>query len=147
MFHRVLMDIVQSRQPGFLERQASVPEFVHDPPAGSGINAIEPYRQFAMQMPHEITMRRRRVFEVHNNVIVIRKKGPRLQKERIVFCQLEGCVAQKIQFCAGIEQPFPMQRCRGNQVSPVGRKVMRRRMRPTLAHIRVLSQGFPLTKA
>jgi hypothetical protein len=85
VFHRVLMDIVQSRQPRILERQASVPELVNDPPAGSGINAIESYRQFAMQMPHEITMRRRRVFEVHNDVVVIRKESPRLQKERIVF--------------------------------------------------------------
>jgi hypothetical protein len=40
-----------------------------------------------------------------------------------------------------------MQRCRGNQVSPVIRKVMRRRVRPTLAHIHVLSQGLLLTKA
>lgn len=53
-------------------------EFGHDPPAGSGINAIEPYCQFAVQMPHEITMRHRRVFEAHNDVEVIRKEGPRV---------------------------------------------------------------------
>ena len=57
------MDIVQSREPGFLERQVSIPEFIHHSPAASAINAVEPYRQFTVQMSHEIVVRRRGVFE------------------------------------------------------------------------------------
>ena len=48
VFHRVLMHIIQSRQPRFLKRQASIPKFVHDSPAGSSIHAVELYRQFAV---------------------------------------------------------------------------------------------------
>jgi len=49
VFHRVLMHIIQPRMlSGFLKRQASIPKFVHDSPAGSSIHAVELYRQFAV---------------------------------------------------------------------------------------------------
>ena len=92
------MHVVQSGQPRFLERQASVPEFVHDWPTGSRIHAVEPRRQFAVQVPHEITMRRRRVFEADYEMIMIGEERPRLENELVSFRQLERRIKQEVQF-------------------------------------------------
>ena len=75
-FHRVLMHVVQPRKPRFLERQASVPEFVHDPAARSVVDAVEPHCQCAVQMPHQITLRFRGVFEADDKMIVIGRRRP-----------------------------------------------------------------------
>ena len=134
MFHRVLIDIVQSRQPGFLERQVSIPEFIHHSPAASAINAIEPYRQFAVQMSHEIAVRRCAVFEADHDVIVIGEEGPRLQNQRVIFRQVESCIGQEIQLCTGVEKPLSMQCRRGNDINAVRREVLWPCVRPTFTH-------------
>ena len=78
MFHRVLMDVIQSRQPRFLERQVSIPEFIHHSSTGSAINAVELSCQLAVQMSHEITMRGRGIFEADHEMVMIREEGLRL---------------------------------------------------------------------
>ena len=83
VFHRVLMDKVEPREPRFLEGQSSIPELVHHPPCEGGVNAVEPYRQFAVQMSHQITMGNCGVFKADHEMIVIGKESPRLQNERV----------------------------------------------------------------
>ena len=90
MFYWVLMDVIQSRQPGFLERQMSIPEFIYHPT----------HRQLSMKMSDEITMRDVGIFEANHEVIVIGKKRPSLQNKRVVFRELESYIAQKIQLYA-----------------------------------------------
>src|SRR5882762_1664741 len=41
---------------------------------------------------------------------------------------------ERVQFCAGIKERFPMQRCGGNYISSVRREIMWWGMRPTFAH-------------
>ena len=147
MFHGILVHIVQSCQPRFLERQASFPKFVHDSPAGSGITAVKPYRQFAVQMLYEITMRCRGIFEADHEVIMINEEGPRLQNERIVPRQFKCCIAQKVQLRAAIKKWLSMEGCCGNDVSAVRREMMWRSMRPSLAQKNALPQELPAVKA
>ena len=134
MFHGVLMDIIQSRQPRSLKRQVSIPEFVHHSPPGSRIHPVEAYRELAVQVSYEIPVRRRAVFKADYKMIVVGEESPRLQNELVISRQFESCIAEKVQFCFRIEESFSMQRCRGNDVNAVRRKVMRRRVRPILAH-------------
>jgi len=92
------MNIVQSRQPRFLERQVSIPEFVHHSPARSAIDAIEAYRQFTVQVSQEVPVRRHAVFEANDEMIMIGKESPRLQNEPVSFRQLERRIKQEVQF-------------------------------------------------
>src|ERR1700688_169743 len=128
------MDVIQSCQPRFLQGEVSIPELVHDSSAESGIHAVESYRQFAVQMSHEITVCHRAVFKIDHDVIVIWEESPRLENKRIGFRQFESCIAQEIQFCGGIKEPLSMQGCCGNDVNAVRREAMWRRVGPTVAH-------------
>ena len=49
----------------------SIPKFIHHSPTGSDIEAVKAYRQFSVQMFHEIAMRCRGVLETHHQMIVI----------------------------------------------------------------------------
>src|SRR5215470_17031858 len=92
------MHIVQARQPRFVERQASVPEFVHHPSAGSRIHAVELYRQLAVQMPHKIAMRRIGIFEADHEMVMISEESPCLKNKPVVFRQLKGCISERSSF-------------------------------------------------
>ena len=134
MFHGVLMDIIQSRQPRSLKRQVSIPEFVHHSPLRNRIHSVDAYRKFPVQVSDEIPVRRRAVFKADHEMVVVAEESPRLQNELVISRQFESCIAKKVQFCFRIKESFSMQRCRGNDVNAVGGKVMRRRVRPILAH-------------
>jgi hypothetical protein len=93
-----LMHIVQSRKPRFLKRQATIPKFIHHPPTGGEIEAVEAYRQFSVQMFHEIAMRSHRVLETHHQMIVIREEGPRLQNEHVVLRSSKVVLRKRVSF-------------------------------------------------
>ena len=81
MFHCILVDVIQSREPRPLKRQVGIPEFIHHSPAGSAVNAVELCCQITVQMSHEITMSRRGIFERDHQMIVVGKERPSLQDE------------------------------------------------------------------
>src|SRR5437588_4040489 len=91
-------------------------------------------------MSHEIAVRRWAVLEANHDVIVIGEERPRLQNQRVIFRQVESCIAQEIHLSTGVEKPLSMQCRRGNEVNAVRRKVVGRRVWPTLAHHGFLSQ-------
>jgi hypothetical protein len=87
-----------------------------------------------VQVSDEIPVRRRAVFKADYEMVVVGEENPRLQNELVISRQFESCILKKVQFCFRMEESFSMQRCRGNDVNAVGRKVMRWRVRPILAH-------------
>jgi hypothetical protein len=106
--------------------------------------AVQLHREFAVQMAHEIAMSSRRIIEACDQMIMICEERPSLHDECIVSCQFQGRVTEKVQLGLGIEESFSMKRRRRDYIDAVWREIMRRRMRPTLAHSHSVSYLAPL---
>src|SRR5919106_1436494 len=111
-----------------------VPKLVHHLTTWRAVPAVQAHGQFAVQMADEIAMRGDRMFEAHDQVIMIGEECPSLQDERITSCQLHSRVTQKIQLCFASKKWFSVKRRRRDDIGSAGRETMRRRMRPVLAH-------------